>query len=291
MRSMTSLCGLLLLSCTALQSALAQRSIAAERCELMVEGRVARLYESEDNTRLVELQLTSVALEKNPSSASGIRIPAPGERVYVVLSPDRERPQPPRSAGTNLPSVGSSIRALLQQGEAGTWAGEGEWFESLAGAGLDDASDRKFEVGASTVEVLGMSCEARLVGGRLGLEVKRVQESSPAEQAGFQPGDVVVAVNDRPLASAADLKAASKTGEPIELTVVDVNSGRLAKVTVRRLAEARTEQDSTPGEREAAGFSAAERIAATLGIAVEPTRVGLRKAVSVTKVTPAIARG
>jgi len=180
--SMIQLSLWLLLCCA--QAGYSQQRAEPDRAKLLVEGRVARLFESRDGTQLAEVDLRSVAMAPDPPSRN-IRLPAPGDAVFVIIEP---RQSISRSKARVVPATGDSIRALLSAGDRGVWTGEGEWFESLsetASADASEAGDRRFERVPSTVEVLGMSCAARLVGGQLGFEVKQVAGASAAKDAGL----------------------------------------------------------------------------------------------------------
>jgi S1-C subfamily serine protease len=56
-----------------------------------------------------------------------------------------------------------------------------------------------------------------------GALVARVEEGTPAERAGIRSGDVVIAVNGRPVSSSRDLRNAiglMRTGTKVELTIL-----------------------------------------------------------------------
>lgn len=276
--------GLAAMLCLAVSPAASgQRPTTETHSRLLVEGRVARLYESSDGSRLVELHLQSVALDDANAPMPSARIPAPGEALFVVVKQAPASTRRLRSRPVSLPARGDSIRGLLQPGDRGTWVGQGAWLEPLAGRAASDeraSRDEPFEQNPTSVEAFGMVCEATLVGGKLGLKVKSVGASSVAKEAGFQPGDIVIGVNGRPVSSAADLRASATQGAGVTLSVVDVNSGRVAQV---ELAGAARDQPAPPAvERD----DPASQIAKALGITVEPVRVGLRRAIRVAKVTP-----
>jgi len=50
--------------------------------------------------------------------------------------------------------------------------------------------------------------EARRLGIKAGVVVTEVAENSPADDAGIEPGDVIVEANRRPVGSPADLRRA-----------------------------------------------------------------------------------
>jgi serine protease Do len=66
-----------------------------------------------------------------------------------------------------------------------------------------------------------------------GVVVLEMLRGSPADRAGLQPGDIVIAVDGRPVAEATHFRnelAAAKVGEDLRLTVV--RNGRRTEVTV-----------------------------------------------------------
>ncbi len=261
----------------------AQRGVETDRCELLIEGRVERLFASPDGTQLVEVLLRAVQLKDLDSPVVGLRIPTPGQACYVVVGTDDNSTGRLGSRSSRVPAAGDSVRAIVRVGDRGEWRGEGKWFELASDA---DSGRGRFDVTERVVDVLGMSCEATRIDGKLGLEVKRVDEASPAKEAGFQPGDIVVAIDGRPITSAADLSAASWRKTEINLTVIDINTGRAAIVKVAGPGK----PPVTSGSPSDAPTSPAEnpevRIARALGISVEPTRAGLRRAIKVNEVDP-----
>lgn len=79
--------------------------------------------------------------------------------------------------------------------------------------------------------------EALRLPGSLGAVVASVERDSPAEQAGLKPGDIVTAVNGRPIYDSGDLRNAiglMRVGSDVELTVLREGSER---VLVARLGE------------------------------------------------------
>ncbi len=256
---------------------------AAEVCELLVEGRVQRLFSSSDGTRLVELQLRSVALADTSASHAGIKIPAPGEVVYVDAGIEKGILGRLRGAG-RVPEAGELIKASLRAEGRGAWSAAGSaWFKSVsenAASQPGTRTDRRFQPADAEVSFRGMSCQAKLVGGQLGLEVKQVERGSPAQQAGFQPGDVVIALSGKPLSAAADLQRVEASAEAIELTVIDVNTGRQANVTVP--PGAGTQSAGVPADQDMR--EAAALIAKALGVVLQPGRNGRQVGVKVAQV-------
>ena len=71
------------------------------------------------------------------------------------------------------------------------------------------------------------------------VEVVSVEPGSPAEQAGLRPEDLIVAVNERPVAGVGDLQhlmVADLIGRPVEVTVVREGTTRRLALTPVELA-------------------------------------------------------
>ncbi len=271
-------CGRLLVlaaACLAASSGVqAQLGGNAGNVELLLEGRIARVFQGSDNSTLYELHPRSVALAGAGTVAAGSRLPSPGEVVYVFVD---------RPAEGDL-AVGESICASVRREAGGVWAASGpNWFKRLSSSPVAPGGET-MEDHPSVIQFRGMLCKATLVGGRLGLKVEQVDEGSPADQAGFQVGDTVIAVDNKPLSSAANLDEYARALEPVDLTVVDVNTGRLANVTVPAAKPSVdvTSSESSPGQP----VNATERIATSVGVTVESSQAGLRKLVKVKQVVP-----
>jgi Do/DeqQ family serine protease len=68
----------------------------------------------------------------------------------------------------------------------------------------------------------------------LGAVIAKVEDGTPAERAGLRPGDVVVAVNGRPVADSGDLRnviGLSRSGSEVRLTIL--RDGKEQTVTTR----------------------------------------------------------
>jgi len=72
---------------------------------------------------------------------------------------------------------------------------------------------------------IGLVADPIFVGGRVALKVTEVQPGSPAAKAGFEPGDVIAAVNDRSVDSVDQIVAvAKKMGPKLKVTVLDIRT-------------------------------------------------------------------
>lgn len=261
--------------------------------ELDIQGAVARVFSSDDpadEARAVEIELRSVAIGDDPP-ASSVRMPAPGEVLFVIVSGESHRYA--NRGGVSVPRVGEVIRATVAGDGRGLWSAAGaDWFESAASSRQPpapaDGADEESDASTRPLAWRGMSSRPKIVGGRIVLEVATVDERGPARDAGLQPGDVIVGIGGRPIASLAVVRKLSASPDALDLAVIDVNSRRLAEVklaasgvTAPRDPEdvPTTEDDETP----------AARIARAMGVTLEVTRVGARGAVKVVKVAPGTA--
>lgn len=262
-----------LLAVVATAPAHAQRRTDPQQADLLVEGLVARLYASDDDVRLVEVHPRSVALGGGADLQQGLRAPAPGEALYVVVAASPASRRRLGRLADDVPAPGDVIRARLQAAPRGTWSASGDWFEVVSTGG-DGARDAASHEVPSSVDELGMACEAKLVGGRLGLAVTQIRDGSPAQQAGFQPGDTIIAIDGRPIAAADELSEAIADRRSVTLTVIDVNTGRTAAVSLSGAPEAAGRRGRSPRANVAEKAEAAEWIARALGLAVESSQSG-----------------
>jgi serine protease Do/serine protease DegQ len=115
------------------------------------------------------------------------------------------------------------------------------------------------------------------VPGREGAQIAQVQADSPAERAGLRPGDLVTALNGRPVRAAAELRA--------RLGVIP--AGETVELRIERGGETRTVR-ARIGELDARRAAGGERIAqlagATLANAERQTARGKERVVLVTAV-------
>lgn len=96
---------------------------------------------------------------------------------------------------------------------------------------------RRGRLGVMIQDLTPDLAEALSLPGSLGAVVASVEKESPAEQAGLKPGDVVTAVNGRPIYDSADLRNAiglMRVGSDVELTVLREGN---EMVLVARLGE------------------------------------------------------
>jgi S1-C subfamily serine protease len=81
---------------------------------------------------------------------------------------------------------------------------------------------------------LGVSAEPVTIGQRTGMKVVGVQPGSPAQKAGIERGDVIVAANGVPITGAESMSAViHKSGATLNLTVRDTRNGKDTRVDVK----------------------------------------------------------
>jgi S1-C subfamily serine protease len=132
------------------------------------------------------------------------------------------------------------------------------------------------------------------VQGRFVLRVTSVERGGPSQRAGLEPGDVVVAANDAELRSLDHLDQLARKGGTLKLVVLDVNTGKGARVTVDLAgtggtgvnppvvsAPANPAPTSAPAPAQAPSGSRR-----SLGISADPVTLGQRTALKVVSVEP-----
>lgn len=259
---------------------------------VIVEGVVRDAFKSAvagNQGGLVQMEATRTEMGRNAAEARRLPIPAPGDPVYVHL------------AGTTgkVPLPGSTVRAFLSPRAAGGWEGAGDdWFEAVGGPPVNVPTPRtEPESGSPTAATgpsgktilkdLGVKADPMDVNGRMVLKIASLAPGGPLQKAGFEPGDVVIGVNKSGFASLqqlADLIAKGPaTAEFVALNVRN-NEQATVPVDVAALVAASPHKPApepvpTPAEKP----SPPRR---SLGVAVEPVRLGLRTALKVTEVEP-----
>ena len=187
-----------------------------------------------------------------------------GEVVFVVDDTGNDG-QLQRAEAGEFPLAGDMIRATVRDAGHGVWSASGsDWFDSIestrspvdrdvAGNGNSGSQNQFIDP--------RYRCEPKVVRGRIGLQVAQVQSEGPAhDTAGFQVGDVIVAVGGNPISSTASVQQLALEAKPLELSVVDVNSGRLAEVTLAPSPTGRTGLPSRTDEpRRETDYDAATR--------------------------------
>jgi S1-C subfamily serine protease len=117
--------------------------------------------------------------------------------------------------------------------------------------------------------------------GRSALKVTSVQRRSPAQVAGLEDGDLIIAVNRANLTGSQQLDQAAQRGQPFSVSVADVRSQRVVEVQINpakgtdRVAKSDPKSETPTAESRP-----------SLGISAESVSVGLRTALKVTRVEP-----
>lgn len=267
-----------------LVSVLCVASSRAQSFVVSVTGHVEAIYLSTDISNpvyLVQLRTEKIELDRNSIRPSGLRLPETNETLFVICAPGSGRLSS-RTSIDDLPHAGNDIRAQLTSSEPGQWfPADSQWFEVIVPAATTAGQNlpRTGTANSPQVDLRGMTCEAIILEGRLAFAVKSVAATGPAHDAGFQVGDVVLAVDGQPLNSVAALKEFAVKPVPLKLSVVDVNTGQLAQVD---LAFAKPIESPANSPTDSTSL-----IAKALGIEVTESRIGFRKyALAVSKVDP-----
>jgi S1-C subfamily serine protease len=251
---------------------------------LVADGTVRQVFRSTAQGRsesLLQLDVSRCEARKSAAGAQS-RFPAPGEPLYIhVAQPGRALLQ---ESGKDLPSEGAQVRVYLKPRQQGGWEGSSaNWFEPIGdktgGISPEDLvreAIEKSESGAS----LGMTTELLRVEGHVALRITSVARGGPAQNAGLEVGDVIAAADGKEIASANQLAQLAASGKPVQLVVVDVNTGRAARVEVDPRGK-----PSSADTADASPVTGPPRV--SLGLSAEPVTVGTRSALKVIRVEPA----
>lgn len=251
----------------------------------IVEGVVREVFRSPRRNLvdyLVQIDVRRSELGQGAVDSRRLLIPAPGEPVYVHVS------QSGGDGRNATPAEGSSVRAYLYPRAQGGWEGASpDWFEpsneAFARRGADDppppaADDRgatapTTAASGSILQTLGFKADQLDAGGRTVLKVTDVAPGSPAQKAGFEKGDVVIGANGKGFKSVDEFTELVRKGGPVaQLAVLNVQNGQQATVKIEVPGAAATEPRAESNR--------------SLGVKVEPKRLGLRVALEVTGLEP-----
>nr|WP_240549762.1 DegQ family serine endoprotease [Devosia salina] len=108
---------------------------------------------------------------------------------------------------------------------------------------------RRGRIGVGIQDLTPDLAEAFNLGGLRGAVIANVEPGSPAEQADLQVGDVVIAVDDRPVLSSTDLRnriGLTPVGEKVTLRLLRDNETREITVTIAAENTASTSLAGTP---------------------------------------------
>lgn len=293
--------GLLVLTFGALdrsRTAMGQTAGDVRNVSVVIEGRVEQILAATSARipmSVVQVLIEQATLRRTSKADAAARYPVPGEYVYIHVA----TPQNETGVGNEmqLPHNGQMIRAYILSADHGAWqSASAAWFEVI-GSGPDEGSPTKSakeDVTESPVSRAvpvkfahwGMQGESVHVGSRVALRVMKVDADGPARRAGLEVGDVIVAINGQTL----DLELLQRPlAEKLQLSVVDVNSGRVAQVEIGPQAavsdnEESVEPPGTPNVTPDSDVSTPPPI--SLGISAEAVTIGVRSALKVTRVMP-----
>lgn len=259
----------------------------ADVAAVIVEGVVRDFYKGAvagQVNALVQLEASRTEMGRRAAEARRLPIPAPGDPVYVHL----------KTTG-KMPRLGATIRAFLAPRPGGGWQGVGDdWFEEVGGPPVNVPTPRpepesetapatQGPSGKTILKDLGVKADPVEVNGRLVLKVDEALAGGPMQKAGFEKGDVVIGVNKSGFASLQQFaELIAKGPATAEFAVLNVRNNEQATVPVdvSGLVGAAPERTPTPTTPAPA---APKR---SLGVTVEPVRLGLRTALKVTAVEP-----
>ncbi|MFO0909319.1 MAG: PDZ domain-containing protein [Isosphaeraceae bacterium] len=230
-----------------------------DQAALIVEGVVREVFRSprrDQVDHLIQLDVQRAELGRTPRQPVRLVLPAPGDAIYIHVT---ERPG--AALRPDVPAERSRVRAYLVPRPHGGWdATPRDGFEIVekalvatqaddppppiaqstpTSAGTPTSNPQPRGTGGNALDRLGLSADPIEARGRFALRVKSVERGGAAQRAGLEPGDVIVAANDRELTGLESLDAAVMRGGRLTLVVLDVNSGRAARISV--------DSGSTPG--------------------------------------------
>ncbi|WP_165066154.1 PDZ domain-containing protein [Paludisphaera rhizosphaerae] len=281
-----------------------QQAQPKEGAAVVVDGSVRGVYRSQKSDRtdyVVQLDVTRAEMGRGAAEARrrGSTIPAPGEQVYVHVFQGANRGQ----GYASVPSEGATIKAYLYPHEGGGWEGTfPNWFDQSGGPppidrtaearpttpspsptptpNLPPVPTSPSTAGADVLKSIGVKADAVEVNGRLVLRITDVLPNTPAQKAGFERGDVIIGVNKSGFASVQQLaEILAKGGPNAEFAILNVRTREQVEVPVDLTGVIAAAPTPTSPAPTSPAPSSPRR---TLGVQVEPVRLGLRTALKVT---------
>ncbi|HLU38670.1 MAG TPA: trypsin-like peptidase domain-containing protein [Planctomycetota bacterium] len=171
-------------------------------------------------------------------SALGRTLPSPsGRPIEGVIQTDTPL-NPGNSGGPLINADGQvvGINTAIAPGQGLCFAIPANTGQFVLSEVLRHGRVRRARIGVAAQEVLFAQAIAQRFGLAFnrGIGVHAVEPGSPADAAGVRPGDVLVRIDGRPLASIADLHR-TLDGDAIgrEVTIEALRGGRLAELRVR----------------------------------------------------------
>ena len=143
---------------------------------------------------------------------------------------------------------------------------------------------------------LGLTGEAINAQGKFVFRVSSVEPGGPSTAQGLEPGDIVIGLNDKPLTGIEQLNTLTQQGGRFTLVLLDVNTGKTARVPIELPVSDRQAPSSRlplpanrPDSPVLTGDAASPNPRApgrSLGVSAEPVTIGQRTAMKVVGVQP-----
>ena len=192
---------------------------------LVVDGVVRQVFRSARPGRtdfLVQIEVQRSEARLLPAGTVRTDYPGPGESVYVhVFQRADAAGQTVRGDGyTSIPEDGAQVRAYLTPRQPTGWEGVfPDWYESTSNVAAAPGTTGTGPMAESPVDqpataLLKMTVEAVRIKDQLALRVTSVERRGPAQQAGLEPGDIIVGVNGGPLRTRTNWTNLPSVGHP-----------------------------------------------------------------------------
>lgn len=221
----------------------AQEREGKEQAALVVDGVVREVFRSPRKGQvdaLVQIKVRKAELGQGALASGRMFIPAPGEDIYIHAV---ELAQDARRA---IPAERAQLRAYLAPRPQGGWQGaSSDWFELTSNSPAPAAPGDPPPLAEggpqpgnppaprSILEILGIEANPTKVGQGIVLRVAKVAPGGPSAKAGIEPGDVITAANDAPIAGLDQMaEVIRKGGAVATLTVLNVRNGEATPVKV-----------------------------------------------------------
>jgi S1-C subfamily serine protease len=177
-------------------------------------NRAVNLGSSGDENTVIDAIQTDAAI--NPGNSGGALVDGAGEVIGINTAIASVAGSAPGSDQSGNIGVGFAIPSNTAKRIATELIEDGEAQRALLGVSATTEAENSSAVGA-------------------GARVVRVQTGSPAADAGLQAGDVVTAIEDRPVTSSTELTAAVRSRQPgdeVSLTVQRDGDTQTVQVTL-----------------------------------------------------------
>jgi serine protease Do len=176
--------------------------------------------------------LVSSVSEGSPAERAGLK---PGDIIteYDGRKVERASDLPRAVAGT---PVGREVRlSVIRDGKPVTLSARIEALDAKESAQAEAGEKAKPALGLAVQPLTPALAQQLGVRATQGLVVQRVQEGSPAADAGFERGDVIVEVDKKPVKSVAELResvAKHGKGKPMLFRIQRQDASLFLSVTV-----------------------------------------------------------